>query len=57
METTYLGVVLTDDLSCTKDVERAKLAFFEQCNSITHKFSFFDKHVKLHVFRLDAMSF
>ena len=26
METTYLGVTLTDDLSCAKDVERAKLA-------------------------------
>ena len=29
METTYLGVVLTDDLSCVKNVERAKLTFFE----------------------------
>ena len=28
METTYLGVVQTDDLSCAKDVEQAKLAFF-----------------------------
>ena len=25
---TYLGVVLSDDVSCTKDLERAKLAFF-----------------------------
>ena len=29
METTYLGVVLTDDLTCVKDVEQAKLAFIE----------------------------
>ena len=28
IETTYLGVLLTDDRSCTKDVDRAKLAFF-----------------------------
>ena len=29
MDTTYLAVVLSDDLSCAKDVERAKLAFFQ----------------------------
>ena len=34
MDTTYLGVVLTGDLSCAKDVERAKLAFFKQFNSL-----------------------
>ena len=57
MDTTYLGVVLSDDLSCAKDVERAKLAFFKQFNSIYHKFSFVDKNVLLHLFRLHAMSF
>ena len=45
METTYLGVVLTDYLSCAKDFERAKLAFFKQFNFIYHKFSFNDKKV------------
>ena len=34
MDTTYFGAVLTDDLSCAKDVERAKLAFFKKFNSI-----------------------
>ena len=57
MDTTYLGVVLTDDLSCAKDVERAKLAFFKQFNSIYHKFSFVNKNVLLHIFQLHAMSF
>ena len=45
METSYLGVVLTDDLSCAKVVERAKLAFCKQFNSIYHKFVFFDRNV------------
>ena len=40
MEPTNLGVVLSDDLSCAKDVQRAKLAFFKQINSIYQKFSF-----------------
>ena len=57
MDTTYLGVVVSDDLSCAKDVERAKLAFFKQFNSIYNKFSFVDKNVLLHIFQLHAMSF
>ena len=43
METSYLGVVLTDDYSCANDVERAELAYFKQFNSINHKFSFVDQ--------------
>ena len=50
-ECTYLGVVLSDDLSCTKDVERAKLAFFEQFNSLYQKFSFANKDVLIHLFK------
>ena len=57
MDTFYLGVVLTDDISCVKDVEGAELAFFKQFISIYHKFSFVDKNVMLHLFRLYAMSF
>ena len=34
METTYLGVALTHDLSCAKDVERAKIDFLN--NSILY---------------------
>ena len=49
--------MFTDDLSCAKDVERAKLAFFKQFNSINHKFSFVDKIILLHIFRLHAMWF
>ena len=49
--------MLTDDLSCAKDVEGAKLAFFKQFKSIYHKFSFVDKNVLLHIFRLHVMSF
>ena len=43
MVTTYLGVVLTDDHSCVKDVERAKIVFFKQFNSLNHKFCFLIK--------------
>ena len=41
-ETTYLGEVLTEDLSYANDVERAKVGCFKQFNSIHHKFSFVD---------------
>ena len=57
MDTTYSGVVLTDDLPCAKDVERAKSAFFKQFNTIYHKINFVDKNVLIHLFRLHAMSF
>ena len=43
MVTTYWGVVLTDDLSCAEDVERAKLAFYKQFHSIYHKVIFVGK--------------
>ena len=57
MKTTYLGVVLTDDLSCAEDAERAKLSFFKQFNSIYHKVGFVDKNALLDLFRLHVMSF
>ena len=57
IENAYLGVVLTDDISCAKDIERANLAFFKQFNSIYNKFSFVDKNLLLQRFRLQAMSF
>ena len=50
IETTYLGVVLTDDLPFAKDAERAKVAFFKQFNCVHHNFSFIDKYVLLHLF-------
>ena len=54
---TYLGVVLQDDMACTKDAERAVKAFFRQYNSLYHKFSFVDTDVLIHLFKLHAMSF
>ena len=57
METTYLGVVLTDDYSCAKDDERAKLAFFKQITSIYNKSSYVVKNVLLHLFRSHAKAF
>ena len=50
-ETTYLGVELTDDLFCATDVERAKLVFSKQFNSIYQHFSFVVENVLLHLFR------
>ena len=47
---------MTDDFSCVKDVERAKLAFFKQFNSIYHNFRFVYKNVLLLLFRVHAMS-
>ena len=55
MEITYKGVLLTDDLSCAKDVVRSKLAFFKHVNSTYERFSFVDTNVLLHFFRLHAM--
>ena len=57
METTYLGVVLTDDILCAKNIERAKLLFPKELKFIYHIFRFVDKNVLLHLFRLHAMSF
>ena len=57
METTHIGVVLTDELSCVKDAERAKLAFIKKSHSIYHKLSFVDKNVLLYLFWLHAISF
>ena len=34
IESIYLGVALTDDVSCAKHVERAKFAFFKQFNTL-----------------------
>ena len=55
--TLYLGVVLSSDISCAKDIEQARLAFFLQVNYIHHKFSFVDKNVLLHLFGLHDFSF
>ena len=57
VETTYLGVVLTDDISCAKIADRAKLAFIEKIKSIYHEPCFVDRIVLLYLFRLHAMSF
>ena len=56
-EIIYLGVEFTDDISCVKDVEQAKLSFFKPFNSTYHKFSLVVKNVVLHLFQLLAMSF
>jgi len=42
------GVVLAEDLSCTKDVERAKMSFYNQFNCLKSKFSCMDQKVLLH---------
>ena len=53
----YLGVVLSDDLSCTKDVERAKACLFKQFFSLHNKFHCMDQKGLIHVFELHDMSF
>ena len=43
IETTYLTVVITYDLSSAKHVEQAKLALLKQFNFICHMFNIVDK--------------
>ena len=54
-ETTYLWLVLTDDLSCGKDVERAKLALFKKISSIYPKLISAKEYLLLLLFWLHAM--
>ena len=44
----YLGGMLTVYLSCAKNVEQVKIAFFKQSNSIYYKFNFSDKNLLSH---------
>ena len=56
-ECKYLGVMLSDDLSWTKYVKRAKAYFFKQVYSLQNKFNCMDQKVLIHLFKLQAMSF
>ena len=53
----YLGVVLTDNLSCKLDTERVKLSFFKQFYSLFCKFNYMNLNVLLHLFKTHAMCF
>ena len=56
-ECKYLGVVLSNDLSCTKNVERAEVSFFEKFNSLPNKFYCMVQKVLVRLFRLHAVFF
>ena len=57
IECKYLGVVLSDGLTCTRDVERAKVSFFNQFYSLYNKFYCMDQKLLIYLFKLHAMSF
>ena len=52
-----LDVVLSDDLTCTKDVERSKVSLFKQFNSLYTNFFCMDQEVPINLFKLHAMYF
>ena len=56
-ECKYQGVVLSDDLPYTKDVQRAKVNFFKQFYLLYNKFYCMNQEVLIHLFKLHAMSF
>ena len=56
-ECKYLGVVLSDDLTSTKDVERVKASFFKQFFSHYNKFCCMDQKVLIQLLELHALSF
>ena len=56
-ECKYLAVVLFVDLTCTKDVERAKASFFKQFYSLYNILYCMEEKVLIHLFKQHAMSF
>ena len=47
----YLGYIITDDLSFTEDISRAKSKFYAEFNSILRHFSFANSTVKMLLFK------
>ena len=56
-EVKYLGVILTDDLTISKDVKSALNSFLAQFNSMFHKFSFVDHNIMYYLFKLIHLRF
>ena len=54
-ECKYLGVVLSDDLTCTKDVGRTKTGFFKQLYPFYSKFHCMDQKFLIDLFKLHAL--
>ena len=56
-ESVYLVVILINNQASTSDVERSKLIFFKQQNSVNIKFSCVVTKVLIYLFRMHEMSF
>ena len=56
-ECKYQGVVLSDDLPYTKDVQRAKVNFFKQFYLLYNKFYCMNQNALIYLLRLPDMSF
>ena len=53
----YLGIILSEDLSNSKDIDRAMYAFLRQFNSMYSKFYYLDRHVLFFIFKAYTSSF
>ena len=56
-ECLYIGVVLSDALSCTKHVERRKTSSFKQLYSFYNIFYCMGQKILIYLFKLHDMSF
>ena len=46
----YLGIILSEDLSNSKDIDRTMYAFLRQFNSMYNKYYYLDRHVLFFLF-------
>ena len=53
----YLGVILSEDLSISADINRVLMSFLKQFNSMYHKFHYMDDPILQHLFRTYTSSF
>ena len=53
----YLGIILSEDLSNSKDTDRVMYAFFIQFTSMYSKLYYLDRHVLIFLFKTYTYSF
>jgi len=56
-ELKYLGIILTDDMSIGKDIDRVINSFLRQYNSMFYKFNFIDRNILFFLFKTYTSSF
>ena len=53
----YLGIILSENLSNSKDIDRAMYAFLRQFNLMYSKFYYLDRHALFFFFKLTPLLF